>query len=130
MTVKQFQGYKIAIVIMLASSISVSINMGNYLAPVIAIAVGMILIRLGRQRVKEVLADERDYTMAGNAARYSVAVFSIIMVIGMFILMALQDKNPEFANIAMLLAYLTCGLMLLNSAVFYFLKAKESHKKI
>jgi len=129
MTIKQYQGYRIAITIMLASSISVSISMGNYLAPVIAIAVGMILIRLGRQKVKEVLADERDYNMAGTAARYSVSIFSIIMVVGMFVLMALQKNNPEFANIAMLLAYLACGLMLINSIIFYFLKTRESNLK-
>ncbi|MFA5109032.1 MAG: DUF2178 domain-containing protein [Patescibacteria group bacterium] len=130
MTSKQYQGYRIAIVIMLSASISVAISLENYIAPVIAIAVGLILIRLGRQKVKEVLADERDYYMAGTAARYSISIFSVILVIGMFILMALQDKNPEFANIAMLLAYLTCGLMLLNSVVFHFLKTRESGSKV
>lgn len=130
MTIKQYQGYRIAIIIMLASSISIAINLKNYIAPIIAIAVGMILINLGRQRVKEVLADERDYNLAGTAARYSISVFSIIMVIGMFVLMALQDKNPEFANISALLAYLTCGLMFLNVIIFRFLKTRESNLKI
>jgi len=50
-------------------------------------------------------------------------------MIGFFILFALKDKNPEFANIATLLAYLTCSLMLLNSIIFYFLKYKESSDK-
>lgn len=129
MTAKQFQGYKIAIAIMLASAISVSISMKNYIAPVIAIAAGMILIRLGRQKVKEVLADERDYNLAGTAARYSISIFAVIMVAGMFILMALQAEHPEFANVAMLLAYLTCGLMLLNSVVFNFLKKRAAGSK-
>lgn len=129
MTIKQYQGYRMAIVIMLATSVSIAINMGNYLAPVIAVAAGMILLSLGRQKVKGVLADERDYNMAGTAARYSITIFSFIMMLGVFGFLALQDKNPEFANIAALLAYLTCGLMLINAVVFRFLKAKESSDK-
>lgn len=129
MTIKQYQGYRMAIVIMLSASISVAISMGNYITPIIAIAAGMILLSLGRQKVKGVLADERDYNMAGTAARYSITIFSFIMMFGVFGFLAFQDQNPEFANIAALLAYLTCGLMLINAVIFHFLKAKESSDK-
>ena len=89
----------------------------------------MILLTLGRQRVKEVLADERDYNIAGTAARYSITIFAVIMMVGIFAMMALKDKNPEFANIASLLAYLTCALMFINALVFRFLKIKETNDK-
>lgn len=105
---------------------SVAINLENFLIPIIAIAIGMIVLTVAKQRVKGVLADERDYNLAGTAARYSIMIFSIIMVIGIFGLMALKNDNPEFANISALLAYLACGLMIINSLVFHFLKIKDS----
>jgi len=126
MTTKQFQGIRVAIAMMLAVSVSIAVSLGNYLAPIIAIIAGMIIIHLAKRQVKDVLADERDYKLAGTSARWSLGIFITIMLIGFFILSALKDKNPEFANIATLLAYLTCGLMLLNSLVFYWLKYRES----
>jgi uncharacterized membrane protein len=129
MTTKQFQGVRIAVAIMLATSVSIAVSRGSYIAPVIAVIAGLIIISLAKRQVKDVLADERDYKLAGTAARWSLSIFSIIMLIGFFILFALKDKNPELANMATLFAYLTCGLMLLNSLVFYFLRYKESGDK-
>lgn len=118
-----------AIVILIAISTSIAINMGNYLTPVIAVAAGMILLTMGRRKVKGVLADERDYSLAGTAARYTITIFALAMMVAIFGLMALKDKNPEFMNIATLLAYLVCAIMIINSLIFRFLKAKESSDK-
>lgn len=125
MTIKQYQSVRIVVVIIIAMTTSIAINLENFLIPIIAIAIGMIVLTVAKQKVKGVLADERDYNLAGTAARYSLMIFSIIMVIGFFGLMVIKDKNPEFANISALLAYLACGLMIINSLAFRFLKIKD-----
>lgn len=126
MTIKQYQGVRIAIAIMLAVSISISMSNGNYIAPVIGIIAAIVLLTVARRQVKDVLADERDYELGGKAARWSITIFACAMMFAVFILFSLKDRNPEFANIASLLAYLTCGLMLLNSVLFSFFRYKQS----
>lgn len=129
MTIKKYQGLRIWVVILLSSSIAISINLHNYVWPVIAVTVAMLILYIARQKVDGVLADERDYIMAGQAARYSLTIFAFLMMIGVFSFLALQDKNPVFADLSTIFAYLTCLLMFINFLVFYFLKTKISKDK-
>ena len=129
MTIKKYQSLRMGVVILLSSSIAISINLHNYLWPVIAVTVAMLVLYVAKQKVQGVLADERDYIMAGQAARYSLTIFAFLMMIGVFSFLALQDKDPVFADLSTIFAYLTCLLMFINSLVFYFLKTKISKDK-
>ncbi len=130
MTTKQYQYVRVAVAMLIAITTSIAINLKNYLLPLIAVIIGLIILNVSRKKIKGVLADERDYNLAGTAARYSLTIFVSLMAISVLVLFALKDKNPEtFTNLAMLFAYLICGLMLTNSIVFYFLKAKASSEK-
>jgi cytochrome b561 len=84
----------------------------------------MILLQLLRRQVKTVLADECDYSLAGQSSRYAIAVFSIAMVIAMFALMYFGQTNQKLMDLASIFGYLVCTLMLLNSAIFYFLRSR------
>jgi len=128
MTIKQYRYYRLIIVMLIAATTSLAVNINNYAIPLIAITAGIVLMTGARRKVKGILADERDYALAGNAARHSLTIFVFILVIGMFGFMALQNNNREFSSLANLLAYLACTLMLINLAVFRFLKARESRE--
>lgn len=130
MTIKKYNSYRIAIVILLSASISISISNQNFFLPVAAIAIAMIVLHMMRRRVDGVLADERDYSLAGTSARYAISIFSVLMVAAMFLFMYLGQNNPTLMDISTVLAYLVCVLMLINSAVFYFLKLKMRNGKI
>lgn len=129
MTIKQYQYVRLAVVIFIAIATSIAINLENFLVPVVAIAIGMLILTIARKKITGILADERDYNIAGTAARYTISVFAFIMVLGVFGFMALKNKNPEFTNIATFLAYLTCALMIINFLIFHFLKTKASGEK-
>ena len=130
MSTKTYRIIKLIIAMLLSMTIAISVNLNNYILPPILAIVAMIILILIKRKVTDVLADERDYNMAGTAARWTITIFSIAMMIGFFVLFSIQDKDPEMiTTIAFLLAYLTCGLMLLNSVIFSFLKYKESDDK-
>lgn len=79
----------------------------------------LILILL-RRKVKEVIADERDYATAGKSASWAIQIYSWISVVSMFVLYTLRDLNPAYEPIAMTLAFSTCLLMLIYSLLFKF----------
>jgi len=125
MTLKRYNGYRIAVVLVLATGISTLVSSGNYLLPIVAALLGWIILYNLRQHVDGVLADERDYALAGQSARYTLGAVSVIMMIAYFLLMHFSKQNPELYNFAMLLSYSVIAMMLLNVIIFYFLKQKN-----
>jgi len=127
MTLKQYTVARIIIAMLLAAFISSSVVRQEYFWPVVAMVVAMLVLLFLRHRVKEVIADERDYVLGGTAARWAVQIFSLVAVLCMFLLYAYQERNADFAIIASVLAYSTCGLMLLYSVIFSILRRRSSH---
>lgn len=122
MTLKRYNGYRFAVVLVLAAGISTLVTSGNYLLPIVAALLGWIILYNLRQHVDGVLADERDYALAGQSARYTLGAVSVIMMLAYFLLMHFSRHNPELYTLAMLLSYSVMGMMLLNVIIFYYLK--------
>jgi len=123
MTKKQYKICRLTIVMVLSMSISISITMNNYYLPVVfmlsAIA-GMYYCRK-QLKTKGVLADERDYQVAGHAARYTIYIYAWLGAVGTFVLMALSNKEGAIYALSQYLAFSVCFLMLLNAFLFKYL---------
>lgn len=125
MSLKNYKFCRLAIIILLSASISVSITLENYWLPIIFVCTAMAGMYYCKKQLKtpNVLVDERDYQTAGKASRYTVYIFSWLGAIGTFILMALSEKNPVLYILSQYLAFSVCFLMLLNAFLFkYFNK--------
>jgi uncharacterized membrane protein len=120
MTIKKYQKIKLIITVVLAVIFSQSIIYKNYLIPLTSLIIASLGMILLRRQVKEVVADERDYALAGKSASWAIQIYSWIAVAAMFILYSLKDLNPAYEPIAMTLAYSTCFLMLTYSLMFKF----------
>jgi len=127
MTLKQYTAIRIIIAMVLAAFIAASVVRNNYVWPMVAIAVAILVLLFLRSRVREILADERDYALGGIAARWTIQIFSFVAVAGLFLFSAYGERNPNFSIIASVLAYSTCGLMLLYSAIFSILRRRSLH---
>ena len=127
MTLKHYTIARLMIVVLLSMFISSSFVRQDFFWPVVAMAVAMLVLLFLRRRVKEVLADERDYALSGTAARWSVQIFSLVAVLSMFACYSLQEQSPAYGVAASVLAYATCGLMLLYSAIFSILRRRSLH---
>ncbi len=124
MTLKKYHYYRLAIVILLAAGISSLVATGNYLLPLAAVALAWLILYNLRQHVDGVLADECDYALAGQAARYSISAFSVLLVIAFFVLMHFAQGNQDLYNFASILSYLACFLLLLNAIIFQSLRMR------
>ena len=120
MSLKKYQRIRLIIVFFLAMAVAFSITLKNFILPVILLIVATLIIMGLRRSVKEIIADERDYEVAGHASRWAITVFSSLACITTFVLCALRDLNPSYEIVASTLAYSTCFLMLVYSLIFRF----------
>lgn len=130
MTLKKYQQIKLAITVIIAIIFSQSILYQNYLIPLATLVIASLVLIWLRRQVKEVIADERDYALAGKSASWAIQIYSWIAVVSMFILYTFKGLNPAYEAIAMTLAYSTCLLMIIYSFIFKFQnKIKFSQNK-
>ncbi len=133
MTLKQFKVLKLTIVVILAVAVSVAVSYGNLIIPVVAMALAIALMFYFRGKVKEIIADERDYQIGGRAAGLTIQVYAWLAVIVMFLFMAYYyeiSPLPETMAVVMALAYSTCVLLLLYTLFFrYYNKVAFLEKK-
>jgi uncharacterized membrane protein len=126
LTLKQYQVARLAITFFLALSFANLLILKNFFLPIILLAVASLVLMYLRKSVKGVLADERDYQVAGKAALLAIQVCSWIGAVIMFVLYAFSDKNIIFEPIAMTLAFSVCVLMISYSLIFkYFIRKNE-----
>lgn len=120
MTLKKYQKIKLIITVVIAVIFSQAILYQNYLIPLATLVVASLVLIYLRRQVKEVIADERDYTNAGKSASLAIQIYSWISVVAMFILYSFKNLNPAYEPIAMTLAFSTCLLMFVYSLIFKF----------
>ncbi len=124
LTLKQYKIIRIIAAFVIAFAISQSIVFKNFFAPVILVATGSFLLMYFKRKVKDVIADERDWATGGKAALFAIQIYSWISVIFMFFFYAIADKNIFYQPIAMTLAFSVCGLMIMYSIIFRYLNKK------
>lgn len=126
MTLKHYKICRLLIIFLLSLSISVSLSLENYYLPLVFIIssfAGMYYCRKHLQTTT-IMADERDFKVAGRAARYSINIYGILGSIATFILMAISQKTGPLYILSQYLAYSICFLMLLNAILFRYLSKK------
>lgn len=126
MTKKQYMVCRLIIVIILSFLISLSISLNNYYLPIVFVVTAMAGLHYCRKQLRtgEIIADERDYQVAGRAARYAISIYSLLGMSCVFILMAVSHKNGVLYVLSQYLAFSICFLMLLNAFLFKYLNKK------
>lgn len=120
MTLKKYQQIKLIVTVIIAVIFSQAILYQNYLIPLATLIISSSVLIWLRRQVKEIIADERDYALAGKSASWAIQIYSWIAVVAMFVLYAFKNINPAYEPIALTLAYSTCFLMFTYSLIFKF----------
>lgn len=129
MNIKAYNRIRLLIAAALAAMVSFSVVRGNYILPLVAVAAALAVVLAMRRRVEGVINDERDYHIAGNAARWTISIYTILAATASIIFMAEKEANASFEILGSVLAYSACFLMLLNSALFYIFAGKNHGEK-
>ena len=122
---KTFSIYKIIAIIIVTIIVGISINFGNWYLPVIAIIASWLFLYSSRKRVKEVIADERDYIIAGKASALAMNTYLMLSSIIGIILYSVGRESAVLFNIALTLLYSACFLMVLYVVLFKMYEKKD-----
>lgn len=122
MNYKQYRILGMVVAAVLAVVISQAIVLNSYILALSAVLIGMLVMFFIKKQVKEILADERDYEIAGKSARYAMGIFSVIGAVLTFFFMFQRQVNPSYEIIGSTLAYSVCGLLLTYSIAFIYLQ--------
>jgi uncharacterized membrane protein len=125
MNQKTFYTIRIVFAMVIAVVCSIAVVQGNYVLPIIVGVTAALVLFSMKKQVTGVLADERDYKIAGKAARWSLGVYAIVAAIVSMVLMARRVDNPGCESIALVLAYSACALLIVQSLVFKYLQSRE-----
>lgn len=109
----------------LGITISISINYKNWYLAVLCILAALVLLIALKKRVKEVLYDERDYIIAGKAARLTISIYAMICAVLGIILYIIAKENLVLFGVSNTLLYSACFLIFLNSILFKIYEKKN-----
>jgi uncharacterized membrane protein len=118
MTQKTFLVFKIITAMALGIIVSLSITHDNWYLPVISVLAAFAFLYFLKNKVKEVMADERDYKIGGKASQSAMTIYVMLSVVFGIILYITGKENEALFAAGNVLLYSACFLMLLYSVLF------------
>ncbi|MDD5356349.1 MAG: DUF2178 domain-containing protein, partial [Candidatus Omnitrophica bacterium] len=98
MTQKTFLVFKIITAMALGIIVSLSITHDNWYLPVISVIAAFALLYSLKNKVKEVMADERDYKIGGKASRSAMTIYVMLSVVfGIILYITGKENEALFA---------------------------------
>jgi uncharacterized membrane protein len=113
--------------LVLGGIIGASAGLGNWIIPLCAIIISISLMMVLRRRVKEIVVDERTYTIAEKAARITVSIGVIGMAaIGAILLLVSHIESIGLTQAGFALIYAACALLIINYVAYYYYSKRLS----
>jgi uncharacterized membrane protein len=130
MSFKQFTIIRLGVIIIMAGLVGWAVSQGNYWIPIPAVIAALVIMLLFRRGVKEIVVDERVYSIAEKAAYLAFRIFGIAAaVIGATFVALGFEAVPELYPIGLTLAFSVCGLVLIYYIAYTVYKRKYSGQK-
>ena len=130
MSFKTYTVIRIFVLIVMAGLIGWAVVSGNALIPIPVAIAAMVILLLFRKGVKEIVVDERVYSIAEKASLISFRVFGILAaVIGATLVALGWDSSSDLYKIGITLAYSVCGLILIYYIAYIYYNRKYGGKK-
>jgi uncharacterized membrane protein len=124
MNYNQFKKIRVIVAALTAVVMSFAVVLQSWPLAIADVLISMAVMLVAKSQVKNVIADERDYYIAGKAARYTQAIVCIMGAILTFYFMALS-KNPAAEAIGSVLGFCVCSVLMLNSIIVIYLERHE-----
>jgi uncharacterized membrane protein len=124
---KTFEKIRIIIVITLGIMIGVSVSLKISFIPPLAIVIAAFLIHYLFRHVDEIVADERDYKLAGKAARATLIIVSISLAAIGAGLIAYGANNSYVYKLGRIFLYIV-SFTLVTNIFTYLIYQKRGDK--
>ncbi len=129
MSYKKFKLWR-TIIIIVAILVGWSVANNNALIPVPAVIAGTVIVLLLRRGMKEVIVDERVFSVADKAAMLVFRTFVIIAGLTAATMLALNhERYPDLEQAGFTLAYSVCALLLFYYIAYVYFNRKYGGKE-
>jgi len=125
MNKKNYQLFRILIIIFVAATVGWAIPSGKLVLAFMFILIGIILMFVLRKQVEDITEDERTSLVAGKASRMAMLSFLTIITLGGISVLALHDYFPEFKQAGLTLVNASCLLILLYTGFYFYYNKKH-----
>ncbi|MDD2274739.1 MAG: DUF2178 domain-containing protein [Candidatus Pacebacteria bacterium] len=126
MSYKVFKNLRILVIIFIAVTISIAVNMENVILAVSAIVIGMIAMIAIKKNVKELKTDEMIQSIAGKSSlwAYSICIPFLALLSVFFMFSNLSNKGSDVYNLGIILSYIVLFHIAVYSIAFMYLRNK------
>ena len=126
MDIKRFRLLGIVVIVDMMALIGWSIATENHLIVIPVFIGGVILLRLLRRQVRDIVEDERSYRIGEKASRFTIQVFALLTAIAGIILVALSGSHCSYTKeIGLTLAFSACVLLILYMISYSYYNRKS-----
>ncbi len=102
-----------------------SVAVGEFIVPVAVVAIGLVLMQLGKSRVTEVMEDELIHRLSEKASYMTLRVSLLPLAVLGAVFIALSNRgSPVLKEIGLTLAFLVCALLLLHLGFYAYYSRK------
>ena len=123
---KRFRSLGAVVIVGMMALIGWSIATENHLIVIPVFIGGVILLRLLRRQVRDIVEDERSYRIGEKASRFTIQVFALLAAIAGIILVALSGSNCSYTKeIGLTLAFSACALLILYMISYSYYNRKS-----
>lgn len=125
MTKNTFLVCRIAAVLVVAIVSGVSVANNNWYLPIAFLVAAWVFLFVLKNRVREVITDERDYVVSGRASAHTITAYNVIAVIAGLILYVTQKDNAILFYVGNTLLYSACFIMVVYAVLFKIYERKN-----
>ena len=130
MSYKTYRLWKAAVIVIVAVLVGWAVPQGNAYIPIPAAAIAMVILLIIRRGVKEVVIDERTYSIANRASRAAFQIAALLMALIGATLVALgYNEYPELEPVGFTLIYSAAGLLLVHLISYGYFSRKLGGKE-
>lgn len=110
---------------LLAGAVGSFVSAGNFVIPLAAFLVAIVLMFFLKKNVDTRLTDERIEIVSGKASRSAFVISVILMALAGMVLIALRETYPQYLITGYVLSYLGCGMLFLYVILFKYYYYKK-----
>lgn len=130
MSYKVFKLCRTIVIIIVAILVGWSVANNNALIPVPTVIAGIVIVLLLKRGMKEVIVDERIFSVADKASMFVFRTFIILAAMAAATILAFKpDRYPNLDQAGFTLAYSICAMLLVYYLAYMYYNRKYGGKE-
>ncbi|KUK75745.1 MULTISPECIES: DUF2178 domain-containing protein [Methanobacterium] len=121
---KNYQFFRVLIIIFVASTVALGVSLGSLVLAGLSFGMGIVLSIFLRRKLDEVTEDERTKVIAGDASRMAMILFLVVITVVGIVVLALKNVFPQYTQAGITLCDASGLLVILYTGTYWYYNKK------